>query len=87
MAYFVQNMDFKRLILHFYIFTFLHGGLLRGPQAGLEMTYFVQKLDSTRLILHFYIFTFLHGGLLRGPEVGLEMQNFCLKSKNIEYTP
>ena len=65
--------------LHYLHFTFLHGGLLRGPEAGLEMAYFFQKLDSRWLILHFYIFTFLHGGLLRGPEAGLEMTYFVQK--------
>ena len=31
MEYVVKNLDFERLILLFYIFIFLHGGLLRDP--------------------------------------------------------
>ena len=62
--------------LHIYIFTFLHGGLLRGSESGLETAYFVQYLDLRWLILHFYIFTFFHGGLLRGPESGFETAYF-----------
>ena len=54
-----------------YIFTFLHGGLHRGPESGLETAYFVQYLDSIRLILHLYIFTFLHGGCSGVQNLGL----------------
>ena len=46
--------------LNIYIFTFLHGGLLRGSESGLETAFFVQYLVSRCLIYHFYIFTFLH---------------------------
>ena len=39
--------------LHIHIFSFLYGGLLRGPESGLEMAYFEQYMDSIRLIIHF----------------------------------
>ena len=62
----------KFTFLNIYIFKFLHGGLLWGPESLLDTAYYVQYLTSRRLILHFYIFLFLHGGLLRGPESQLE---------------
>ena len=73
-AYFVQNLDFRRLILnslHFYIFAW---GSALGPESGLETAYFsqnldliknlqtayfVHNLDSRQLILHFYILAIL----------------------------
>ena len=39
----IKNFGFVRLTLHFYIFTFLHGGLPRDPDSGIERAYFVAR--------------------------------------------
>ena len=76
-AYFVQYLDSRRLILHFYIFTFLHFymGVCSGVQnLGLGRFSPISGLETANFTS--YIFTFLHGGLLRGPESGLETAYF-----------
>ena len=50
MAYFFQNQVSPQLILHFYIFTCLHGGELSGSESGVVSAFFIQIYDLRRLI-------------------------------------
>ena len=74
-AYFVQYLDSRRLILHFYIFTFLHFymGVCSGVQnLGLGRFSPISGLETANFTS--YIFTFLHfymGVCLGVQKVGL----------------
>ena len=78
---FVQNID----LIHFYIFTFIHGGQVRDPKSGIERVNFVYNLDLNKnlgfrwLTLYFHYFTYLHGSP-QGSRIWDWDCLFCLES-------
>ena len=69
-------------------FTFLHGGLIRGPESGLETADFGQNLDSKHLILYFLAYLMIYNAqiLYLSAHFAVCTIDFTLKTKIIKYT-